>query len=147
MEARERWRNSSKSLLTKNWVRPLFFTGKFHSAVSACMTQSDINIIPHNSNRQTNAAIPHKLFQSMLSHKPTLVSDCAPLKRTIKSCGGVGFFEADNPLSCAQKIIEIHQSGSEMNTRIRRAYEAASYPLSWESTAESLVAFYQNLAK
>lgn len=135
-------------VIDKKLGEAVVFHGKVpFSSVSACMTQSDINIIPHNSNRQTNAAIPHKLFQSMLSQKPTLVSDCAPLKRTIESCGGGWIFEADNPLSCAQKIIEIHQSGSEMNTRIRRAYEAASGHLSWESTAESLVAFYQNLAK
>lgn len=135
-------------VLDNNLSEVVVFHGKVpFQSVSACMTQSDINIIPHNSNRQTNAAIPHKLFQSMLSQKPTLVSDCAPLKRTIQSCGGGWVFEADNPLSCAHKIVEIHQAGSEKNTRIRRAYEAASGPLSWESTAESLVAFYQKIIK
>lgn len=135
-------------VIDKKLGEVVVFHGKVpFQSVSACMTQSDINIIPHNSNRQTNAAIPHKLFQSMLSQKPTLVSDCAPLKRIIESCGGGWIFEADNPLSCAQKIMEIHQADSEINIRIGRAYEAASGPLSWESTAESLVAFYQNLVQ
>ena len=133
-------------VIDNNLGEAVIFHGKVSfENVSACMTSSDINIIPHNSNRQTNAAIPHKLFQSMLSQKPTLVSDCAPLIRTIKSCDGGWVFEADNPLSCAHKIIEIHQSGLEREARTRRAHEAASGPLSWESTAESLVAFYQKI--
>lgn len=115
--------------------------------VSAYMTHAHINIIPHNSNRQTNAVIPHKLFQSMLSNKPTLVSSCAPLKRTIESCNGGWVFEADNPTSCAQKIIEISSANSNEIARVTRARDCASGPLSWEATAEVLSSFYKEITK
>ena len=109
------------------------------------MMHSDVNIIPHNSNRQTEAAIPHKLFQSMLSGRPTLVSSCAPLRRVIKSCDGGWVFEADNPKACAQQVVNIYNAMPDEMMRAERARKASSGPLSWETTGEHLSGFYQNL--
>ena len=113
--------------------------------VSSYMIHSDVNIIPHNSNRQTEAVIPHKLFQSMLSGRPTLVSSCAPLKRVIQSCDGGWVFEADNPASCAQQLVRIYQAQEEEMKRVERAKAAASGPLSWEASGDRLSDFYARL--
>ena len=131
------------ALQLDEWVK---FYGKvpFHH-VSSYMMHSDVNIIPHNSNRQTEAAIPHKLFQSMLSGRPTLVSSCAPLRRVIKSCDGGWVFEADNPKACAQQVVSIYSAMPDELMRAERARKASSGPLSWETTGEHLSGFYQNL--
>ncbi|MDC0600745.1 glycosyltransferase family 4 protein, partial [Flavobacteriales bacterium] len=131
------------ALQLNHWVK---FYGKvpFHH-VSSYMMHSDVNIIPHNSNRQTEAVIPHKLFQSMLSGKPTLVSSCAPLRRVVKSCDGGWVFDADDPKSCAQQVVRIYNAKDDEMMRVERAKTASAGPLSWETTGELLSGFYQKL--
>ncbi|MFU8860939.1 MAG: glycosyltransferase family 4 protein [Cyclonatronaceae bacterium] len=114
----------------------------FHSF----MSHASVNVIPHNDNSHTNHTIPHKLFQSMMTGRPVLVSTCKPLKRTVEQARSGLVFEAGNAKDCAAKI-EVIYNDREMAARMgangRKATLEGS--LNWESTGKELAALYDLL--
>jgi glycosyltransferase involved in cell wall biosynthesis len=111
------------------------------------MKSSDINIIPHISNEHTESAVPHKFFQILLSKKPLLVSDCAPMKRLIKANNIGTFFKAEDSNSFADKVIDIHFNYEKMSAKASVGYEQAlNGNLNWEQTSKSLIRLYDNLS-
>jgi len=115
------------------------------SQVCGAMLASDINVVPHNKNDHTNNTIPHKVFQILMTKRPLLVSDCIPLKRVVDTIKGGIVFDAGDPLSCAKKIIEIHdnyESSLVLAMNGFNAIEEGAY--NWEDDAKSLLTCYQN---
>ena len=110
------------------------------------MTGSHVNIIPHVSNEHTESAIPHKFYQILLSGKPLLVSNCAPMKRIVNTYDIATVFKAENPTSFSKSIIDIH---SDYDLALQKATKgndlALNGTLNWETTSEELVAIYNNL--
>ena len=111
------------------------------------MKSSAINIIPHISNLHTESTIPHKLYQILLSKKPLLVSDCAPLKRVVET-DDIGFiFEAGNGNSFAEKVIEMYHHYKKATQKADKGFELAyNGDLNWEFTAKKLLHLYDNLS-
>ena len=111
------------------------------------MKSSEINIIPHISNLHTESTIPHKLYQILLSRKPLLVSDCAPLKRVVEK-DNVGFvFEAGNAKSFANEVVKIYHDVNKANRKAEKGYDLAyNGDLNWEFTAKKLIHLYDNLS-
>lgn len=117
------------------------------SKVMAIMKNSDVNIIPHVSNEHTESTVPHKLFQILLSGKPLLVSDCAPLRRITKEHNIGSCFEAENPESFAKQIIEIYTHYDEALQMSKRGYDQTyNGALNWESMSKELITLYDNLS-
>ncbi len=109
------------------------------------MSQASVNVIPHKKNGHTDFTIPHKLYQSMMTGKPVLVSSCEPLKRTVTQnyCGVV--FEADNPFDCAKKIKRLYQDqkAAEKMGRMGQRVTLEGH-LNWEQTEKELLALYES---
>lgn len=110
------------------------------------MTSSHINIIPHISNLHTESTIPHKLYQILLSKKPLLVSNCAPLKRVVSN-NDIGFvFKAGNAKSFADEVIAINSNYSKAENKANIGYQLAyNGNLNWEDTEQKLLNLYDNL--
>jgi glycosyltransferase involved in cell wall biosynthesis len=116
------------------------------SRVIDIMKGSDINIIPHISNEHTESAVPHKFFQILLSKKPLLVSDCAPMKRIIDVNGVGTYFKADNPEDFAKKVIDIERDYDKSIKIAEKGFnEAFNGSLNWESTSKDLIKLYNEL--
>lgn len=110
------------------------------------MRNSSVNIIPHISNEHTESAVPHKFYQILLSGKPLLVSDCAPMKRLVKQFEIGTFFESENPTSFANSIVKIHANyDSAMQKAKKGSHESLNGELNWEFTSKNLVHLYDNL--
>jgi glycosyltransferase involved in cell wall biosynthesis len=110
------------------------------------MKSSDINIIPHISNEHTESAVPHKFYQILLSGKPLLVSDCAPMKRMVTELEIGNFFESENPKSFAETVINIHSNYHLAQEKAKKGNkEALNGELNWEFTSKNLVHLYDNL--
>jgi glycosyltransferase involved in cell wall biosynthesis len=111
--------------------------------VVGIMQGSEINIIPHISNLHTESTIPHKLFQILLSKKPLLVSDCAPLKRVVET-DEIGFvFEAGNAKSFAKEVTDIYNNYEKATQKAEKGFEFAyNGDLNWEFTAKKLLHLY-----
>ncbi|WP_347173866.1 glycosyltransferase family 4 protein [Polaribacter uvawellassae] len=110
------------------------------------MKNSSVNIIPHISNEHTESAVPHKFFQILLSGKPLLVSDCAPMKRLVNQYEIGTYFESENPQSFAKAIEEIYTDyDSAMQKAKKGNDESLNGELNWEFTSKNLVHLYNNL--
>lgn len=115
--------------------------------VNEYMMASDVCLVPHNDFEHTQTTIPHKLFQYMMSEKPVLVSDCAPLKRIVESCNGGFVFKASDPKSCAEQLRFIKGHREEAKRRAKNGKDAALTRFSWKRDAATLVNLYESLEK
>ena len=112
------------------------------------MKSSSVNIIPHISNKHTESAVPHKFFQILLSGKPLLVSDCAPMKRLVNEHEIGTYFESENPNSFANSIANIHSNYDLALGKAKKGNDASlNGNLNWEFTSKNLVHLYDNLDK
>lgn len=110
------------------------------------MKNSNVNIIPHISNEHTQSAVPHKFYQILLSGKPLLVSDCAPMKRMILKDDIGTVFKAEDPKSFAMSILEIYNNYDNSTNKAKRGKELAlKGELNWEYASEGLVKLYEQL--
>ncbi len=72
--------------------------------VAQIIDQSDLALVPHDPNDQTNATLPHKLFQYMARSKPVLVSSCPPLAKHVQAADSGFVFNAGDEHDCARAI-------------------------------------------
>ncbi|PQJ69574.1 glycosyltransferase [Polaribacter butkevichii] len=114
--------------------------------VARIMQSSAVNIIPHISNLHTESTIPHKLYQVLLSKKPLLVSNCAPLERVVKS-NDIGFiFKAGKANSFSKEVVEIYNNYELATQKAANGFELAyNGDLNWEFTEKKLLHLYDNL--
>ncbi len=139
--------NSLKQLIQKHHLEDqVFLEGHkpFH-LVYSYMKLANVNIIPHKINEQNEHVVPHKLFQSMLATKPLLVSSSTPLNRIISETGAGRIFKAEDPASCAEKILEFYNNPTESIKMGEAGFAAATGKYSWETTGAELVKLYRNL--
>lgn len=116
------------------------------SKVFSYMKMADVNVIPHKSNAQNENGVPHKLFQSMMTGKPVLVSSCKPLKRIVEAAQAGLVFEAGNPRDFARQVERLHQDTEllkEMGTNGFKATTEGEF--SWEKSARALTQLYSTL--
>ena len=110
------------------------------------MRNSSVNIIPHISNEHTESAVPHKFFQILLSGKPLLVSNCAPMKRLVHQYEIGTYFESENPTSFANSIVNIHADYDAAMQKAKKGnHESLNGELNWESTSKNLLHLHDNL--
>ena len=115
--------------------------------VSAIMSASTINIIPHNADEHTNNTIPHKLFQIMMSKSLLLVSSCKPLKRVVEKYDAGLIFEAGNEKDFSDKVIEAFIHFDKISYKTENAYNAVlKKGENWETESVKLVKLYDDLA-
>ncbi len=143
-------RNHLQNLISENGLEQFVqIRGRepFSNVVNI-MRNSSVNIIPHISNEHTESAVPHKFFQILLSGKPLLVSDCAPMKRLVNEYAIGTCFESENPISFANSIANIHIDYSlALKMAEKGNEESLKGNLNWEFTSKNLVHLYDNLDK
>lgn len=117
----------------------------FHKFYSF-MHLADVNIIPHKSNEHTDNTIPHKLFQSMMSGRPVIVSSSAPLKRIVEGASAGLIFQANNPSDFAAKILVLYNNKNLGDTLGRNGKKVTTEgTLNWDEEQTNLVNFYNVL--
>ena len=110
------------------------------------MHLADVNIIPHKSNQHTDNTIPHKLFQSMMSGRPLLVSSSDPLRRLVNSTSSGLVFEANNPQDFATKVLTLYNDRTLGNTLGANGRQATTEGnLNWDTEQLQLIHFYRSL--
>lgn len=112
------------------------------------MHLADVNIIPHKSNAHTNNTVPHKLFQSMMSGRPVLVSTSDPLKRLVESTSSGLVFEANNPADFARKVLMLYKDRALSETLGSNGKKATALgTLNWDHEQITLVNFYKQVLR
>jgi glycosyltransferase involved in cell wall biosynthesis len=110
------------------------------------MHLADVNIIPHKSNAHTDNTVPHKLFQSMMSGRPVLVSSSDPLKRYVEATKSGLIFEANNPKDFAEKILQLYKDKNLSETLGQNGKRStAEGTLNWDHEQKNLINFYKRI--
>ena len=114
--------------------------------VSAIMSASSINIIPHNADEHTNNTIPHKLFQIMLSRSLLMVSSCKPLKRIVEKYDAGLVFEAGNSIDFSDKVIEAFTNFESIRSKTENAFNAVMEKgENWDTESLKLIDLYNKI--
>jgi len=117
--------------------------------VMSYISQSDICIVPHNSNHHTDTTLPWKLTQYMLAKKPVLVSSSPPLARIVKKASAGMVFKANDSKDCANKILIMKENYKDL---LKYGKNGHKYVLkegnNWESKSSvHLIRAYDKLLK
>lgn len=108
---------------------------------------SNFGIVPHLYLEHTNTTVPHKFFQYMIMRKPTITSDCIPLKRIVLSTQSGTVFRSGDEKDFAEKVITLFikykEYPSEYNKMCNNAFKAASGNYSWDNDVKRLINIYK----
>lgn len=104
------------------------------SEVASRIRAADLCAVPHDSNAQTEATLPHKLFQYMALGKPVLTSSCAPLRKHIDNSGGGFVFNAGEFASCAD-VIQVAASFPSLREFGESARKYVETSANWEQVS------------
>jgi glycosyltransferase involved in cell wall biosynthesis len=110
------------------------------------MHYADVNIIPHKSNAHTDNTVPHKLFQSMMSARPVLVSSSDPLKRIVNGTDAGLVFEAGNPRDFASAVLRLYNDKNLAERLAANGLKATAHgSLNWDHEQNELIRFYGDI--
>jgi len=142
-DASQELKKQIRSLKLENQV---FVLGsKPFAKVFSYMKMADVNVIPHKINSQNQFGVPHKLFQSMMTSNPVLVSSCNPLKRIITSTNSGLVFNAGNPKDFASKVDQLYNNLSlRKELGINGYIQSTSGEFGWQHSASNLIDIYRN---
>jgi glycosyltransferase involved in cell wall biosynthesis len=101
-------------------------------AVSRAIDTSDLALVPHAPNDQTNATLPHKLFQYMARSKPVLVSSCPPLAKHVHAADSGFVFRAGDEHDCARVIREALDRRADLTRLGENGRRYVTETMNWE---------------
>ena len=67
------------------------------------------------------------------------------MKRIVTNCHGGWVFEASDPVSFSEKVLEIKNDSDRSQVNVENAYDAAMEKYNWENEAEKLIHFYNSI--
>jgi len=100
--------------------------------VAARIDSADLTLVPHEANDQTNATLPHKLFQYMARSKPVLVSSCPPLAKHVQAADSGFVFAAGDAADCARAIRSALDSRTELARLGENGRRYVTETMNWE---------------
>ena len=104
--------------------------------VAARIDSADLTMVPHEDNDQTNATLPHKLFQYMARCKPVLVSSCPPLAKHVQAADSGFVFEAGDEHDCARAITKALESRDDLQRLGENGRRYVTEKMNWELVSE-----------
>jgi len=104
--------------------------------VSRAIDSADLAVVPHAPNDQTNATLPHKLFQYMTRGKPVLVSSCPPLAKHIRAADSGFVFTAGDERDCARAITEALERRGDLQQLGENGRRYVTEKMNWELVSE-----------
>jgi len=104
--------------------------------VSRAIDSADLAVVPHAPNDQTNATLPHKLFQYMTRGKPVLVSSCPPLAKHIRAADSGFVFTAGDEHDCARAITEALERRGDLQQLGENGRRYVTEKMNWELVSE-----------
>jgi glycosyltransferase involved in cell wall biosynthesis len=114
--------------------------------VPSFIAASDVGILPFHRTVQTDAGLPHKLFQYMLLGKPVAASGCRAIARVVAGARCGLLFEPGNDAAMAEVLVELtdRQVRDTLGENGRRAIVDR---YQWTFAAEHLVGLYDRLSR
>ena len=112
--------------------------------VPSYMAASDVCILPPISTVQTEASLPHKIFQYMLMGKPVVASACVEIARVIEDARCGLLFPPGDSDRLAEALIQLTDPAMRMRLG-ENGKEAVHDRYSWSHAASRLLQIYEEL--
>lgn len=109
------------------------------------IAESDVCVIPYIKNKQTNHAIPHKIFQYMYYGKPLLVSDVASLVKIVSDSQSGLIYKSGDIKDAAKKIQELVLNPAKRINMGNDAKKAVVSQYNWNIDGSRLVNLYSHI--
>jgi len=119
-----------------------FWGWKKQQELLELVSQGDFAVIPHIRSPQTDAGLPHKLFQYMYAGIPILASDCAPVDRIISETGTGLIFKNQDPESFAETLLSLMSDKSFREQIPENGRKWVQEKYNWNRDAEFLIGLY-----
>ena len=108
------------------------------------MAASDVCIVTPISTVQTEASLPHKLFQYMLMGKPVVATACAGISRVVEDAGSGVLVPPDDSDALAEALIRL--TDPELRTQLgEHGRQAVRDRYSWSHAAARLLNIYDHI--
>jgi glycosyltransferase involved in cell wall biosynthesis len=112
--------------------------------VPSYVAASDVCIVPPISTVQTEASLPHKLFQYMLMAKPVVASACAGIAQVVEDARCGLLFPPGDSAALAEALIRL--TDADLRTQLgNHGREAVRDRYSWSHAASRLLRVYEEL--
>jgi len=98
--------------------------------------EADLAIVPHESTDQTNATLPHKLFEYMTQARPVLVSSCPPIAKHVRAADSGFVFAAGDEVDCARAITEALDRRDDFQRLGENGRRYVTEEMNWELVSE-----------
>jgi len=121
----------------RGWVPP--------TQIPSYIAASRAGLVPHRASAHTNTTVPHKLFQYMAGGRPVVVSSCRPLARIVRESEAGLVFDADNPASAAEVLLQLIEDPERARRLAQNGQRAVAGPFAWKHDAARLVDTYHDL--
>lgn len=116
---------------------------KNYSEMQKYFGMADACLIPHVKNDHTDSTIPHKLFQYMYAGKPTIASNCAPIKRIVRETGSGIIYKFDDPQDFAFQTADLLNNPNKMAEIIEKGKKTVVEKYNWENDKKVLQKIYK----
>jgi len=148
--------NISKDTL-KQWVQTdeakdaidkyVILTGwQDYSLFPAYISASDVCLVPHIiSSVQTDAAVPHKLFEYMALEKPVIVSSGRSTQQIVYETGAGLVYPSGDADALAKAVIRLHNDKNLASKLGKAGLTAVKTKYNWETEGNKLIDLYQSL--
>lgn len=114
------------------------------ATVPSYMAASDVCILPPISSAQTEASLPHKIFQYMLMGKPVVASACVEIARVVQDAGCGLLFPPGDSDALAEALIRL--TDPDLRIRFGESGRAAVRDrYSWSHAGSRLLQIYEDL--
>ena len=104
--------------------------------INTRISEADLAIVPHESTDQTNATLPHKLFEYMSHGRPVLVSSSPPIAKHVRAADSGFVFTAGDANDCARTIGEALERRDDLARLGENGRRYVTEEMNWELVSE-----------
>jgi glycosyltransferase involved in cell wall biosynthesis len=110
------------------------------------LAHSDVGIVPATKNVQTDASLPHKLFQYMLMGKPVVASACMATSRVVRDADCGLLYPPGDSDALADALIQLTDPAvrAQLGGNGRRAVHDG---YNWSVSASKMLAMYDRMQR
>ncbi len=123
----------------------IFYGWQSMKEIYRLLLKSNVALLPHLRNKNSDYGIPNKLFQYMLAAKPVIANNCPAIERIFQKCNcGIVYKDGDCD-ELSEKMKFVYENYDEVKMKGLRGQYAVKKKFNWSIEEKELLKLYQEL--